>query len=82
MAEITTTDPLAAQQPTADRFAERVAVIREELRERMDCPLTDEEFDQGPDVRANLYAPAAEKARAQSLLSPSEPVRGQSVRGR
>ncbi|MEV0223387.1 hypothetical protein [Streptomyces sp. NPDC050704] len=76
MAEITTTAPLAARQLTADRLAERVAATREALRERMGCPLTDEELDQGPDVLANLYALAAEKIRTQGLLSPSEPVRG------
>ncbi|MER5225335.1 hypothetical protein [Streptomyces flaveus] len=78
MAEITTTDPLAAQQLTA----ERVAATRQVLRERMGCPLTDEEFDQGPDVRANLYALAAEKIRVQGLSPSPELVRGQSARGR
>ncbi|MDQ0775676.1 hypothetical protein QF026_004142 [Streptomyces aurantiacus] len=57
-------------------------LTREPPRERMSCPLTDEELDQGPDVLANLYAPAAERARAQGLLSAAEPVRGQSTRGR
>jgi hypothetical protein len=56
--------------------------VREALRERMGCPLTDEELAQGPDVRANLYALAAEKTRAQGLPSPAEPVRGQTARGR
>ncbi|MGW0824874.1 hypothetical protein [Streptomyces sp. NPDC002845] len=82
MPEITTTDPSAAQQLTADRLAERVAAPREVLRERMGCSLTDEEFDQGPDVLANLYALAAEKIRAQGLLPRSEPVCGRSARGR
>ncbi|WP_051745000.1 hypothetical protein [Streptomyces yerevanensis] len=86
MAEITTRDPSAAQQLTAARLAERVAAIRETvreaLRERMGCPLADEELAQGPDVRANLYALAAEKTRAQGLPSPAEPVRGQTARGR
>lgn len=82
MAEITTTEPLAAQQLTADRLAERVAATREALCERMGCPLTDEELAQGRDGLANLYALAAEKVRAQGLPSTSEPVRGHSSRGR
>jgi hypothetical protein len=82
MAEITTTDPLAGQQLTADRLAERGAATREALRERMGCPLTDEELGQGPDVLASPFALAAEKIRAQGLLCPSEPVRGQSAWGR
>jgi len=82
MPEITITDPSAAHRLTADRLAERVAATREVLRERMGCPLTDEEFDQGPDVLANLYALAAEQARVQGLLSASERERGQSAPGR
>ncbi|WP_371791816.1 hypothetical protein OG285_20595 [Streptomyces sp. NBC_01471] len=58
-------DQLAAQQPTAAQVAERVAATRKVLRERMGCTLTDEEFDQGPDVLANVYALAAEKVHAQ-----------------
>ncbi|MPY62338.1 hypothetical protein [Streptomyces spongiae] len=82
MPEITTTAPSTAQQPTVDQLAERIAAIRETLRERMGCPLTDEELDQGPDVLANLYALAAEKVRARGQLPPPEWVRGQSARGR
>jgi hypothetical protein len=82
MAEITTTDHLALQQFTADQLAERVAATRGALRERMGCPLTDEELDQGPDVLVNLYALAAEKIRAQGQLPPPEWVCGQSARGR
>ncbi|MGW3659898.1 hypothetical protein ACWD6R_31525 [Streptomyces sp. NPDC005151] len=52
---------LAAQQPTAAQIAERVATTRKVLRDRMGCTLTDEEFDQAPDVLANVYAMAAEK---------------------
>ncbi|MER7683434.1 hypothetical protein [Streptomyces sp. NPDC097610] len=57
-------EQLAAEQPTAEQIAERVAATRKVLRERMGCTLTDEEFDNGPDVLANVYAMAAEKARA------------------
>ncbi|WP_328838367.1 hypothetical protein [Streptomyces europaeiscabiei] len=55
---------LAAEQPTAEQIAERVAATRKVLRERMGCTLTDEEFDGGPDVLANIYAMAAEKMRS------------------
>ncbi|MFJ2966612.1 hypothetical protein ACIPIC_30425 [Streptomyces collinus] len=54
-------EQLAAEQLTADQIAERVAAARKVLRERMGCTLTDEEFDQGPNVLANVYAMAAEK---------------------
>ncbi|MFI5768662.1 hypothetical protein ACIA74_08920 [Streptomyces sp. NPDC051658] len=57
-------DQLASQQPTAAQIAERVATTRRVLRERMGCTLTDEEFEDGPDVLANVYAMAAEKMRA------------------
>ncbi|MEU9189618.1 hypothetical protein AB0D14_34770 [Streptomyces sp. NPDC048484] len=82
MAEITTTDPSAAHRLTAEQLAERVAATGEALREQMGCTLTDEGLDKGPDVLANLYALAAEKARAQGLPSAAEPVRGQSAGGR
>ncbi|MCX4408875.1 hypothetical protein ACFV8Z_23160 [Streptomyces sp. NPDC059837] len=55
---------LAAEQPTAEQITERVAATRKVLRERMGCTLSDEEFDNGPDVLANVYAMAAEKAHA------------------
>lgn len=57
-------DQLAAQQPTAAQIAERVVTTRRVLRESMGCTLTDEEFEQGPDVLANVYAMAAEKMHA------------------
>ncbi|MFE9596991.1 hypothetical protein [Streptomyces hokutonensis] len=57
-------EQLAAQQPTAEQIAERVAATRKVLRERMGCTLTDEDFDNGPDVLANIYAMAAEKMHA------------------
>ncbi|GCB48083.1 hypothetical protein [Streptomyces sp. NL15-2K] len=46
------------------------------------CPLNDEELDQGSDVLTKPYALAGVKIRPQGLLSPAEPVRGQSARGR
>ncbi|WP_237519905.1 hypothetical protein [Streptomyces sp. HUCO-GS316] len=54
-------EQLASEQLTAEQIAERVAVTRKVLRECMGCTLTDEEFDQGPNVLANVYAMAAEK---------------------
>ncbi|MEV5549381.1 hypothetical protein AB0L35_25155 [Streptomyces sp. NPDC052309] len=57
-------EQLAAEQPTAEQIAERVAATRKVLRERLGCTLSDEEFDSGPNVLANVYAMAAEKARA------------------
>jgi hypothetical protein len=59
-----TLEQLAAERPTAEQIAERVAATRRVLRERMGCTLTDEEFDNGPDVLANVYTMAAEKAHA------------------
>lgn len=58
-------EQLATQELTAEQIAERVAATRAVLRERMGCTLTDEEFDQGPDVLANIYAMAAEKMHTQ-----------------
>ncbi|MFB7656285.1 MULTISPECIES: hypothetical protein [unclassified Streptomyces] len=55
---------LASEQPTAEQIAERVAATRAVLRERLGCTLSDEEFDNGPDVLANIYAMAADKTRA------------------
>ena len=75
-------EELAAQQLAADQIAERVAATRKVLRERLGCTLTDEEFGQGPDVLANLYALAAEKVLVQGLLPPPDPVRGQAAPGR
>ncbi|MFD4558537.1 hypothetical protein ACFWP5_30195 [Streptomyces sp. NPDC058469] len=57
-------EQLAAEQPTAEQIAERVAATRKVLRERMGCTLSDEDFDNGPDVLANIYAMAAEKMRS------------------
>ncbi|MET7436778.1 hypothetical protein ACWERY_10955 [Streptomyces sp. NPDC004082] len=54
---------LAAELPTAQR-TERLAADREVVRRVIGIDLSDEEFDQAPDVRGNIYKIAAEKARA------------------
>jgi hypothetical protein len=59
-------EQLAAREPTAEQIAARVAATREVLRNRLGCTLSDEELDHGPDVLANVYAMAAEKARARA----------------
>jgi hypothetical protein len=57
-------EQLAAEQPTAEQIAERVAADRRVVREVIGLELSDEEFDQAPDVLGNIYRIAAEKARA------------------
>ncbi|MFH9572126.1 hypothetical protein [Streptomyces sp. NPDC017230] len=57
-------EQLASEQPTAQQIAERVAATRTVLRERLGCTLSDEEFESGPNVLANIYAMAADKTRA------------------
>ncbi|MEJ1201024.1 MULTISPECIES: hypothetical protein [unclassified Streptomyces] len=57
-------EQLASEQPTAEQIAERVAATRAVLRERLGCTLSDEEFENGPNVLANIYAMAADKTRA------------------
>ncbi|GAA2606292.1 MULTISPECIES: hypothetical protein [Streptomyces] len=57
-------EQLASEQPTAEQIAERVAATRTVLRERLGCTLSDEEFENGPNVLANIYAMAADKTRA------------------
>ncbi|MEO3841706.1 hypothetical protein [Streptomyces sp. B22F1] len=58
-------EALAAEQPTAAQRAERLAADREVARRRLiGVDLSDEEFDQAPDVLGNIYKMAAEKARA------------------
>lgn len=54
---------LASRELTAAQIEERVSESRRVLRERLGCTLTDEEFDNGPDVLANVLRIAAEKAR-------------------
>ncbi|MFE0799871.1 hypothetical protein [Streptomyces sp. NPDC058812] len=56
-------EQLASEQPTAEQIAERVAATRAVLRERLGCTLSDEEFENGPNVLANIYAMAADKTR-------------------
>ncbi|MFE5026245.1 hypothetical protein ACFRAO_23745 [Streptomyces sp. NPDC056656] len=57
-------EALAAEQPTAAQRAERLAADREVVRRQIGIDLSDEEFDQAPDVLGNIYKIAAEKARA------------------
>ncbi|MEU5522735.1 hypothetical protein ABZ759_19260 [Streptomyces sp. NPDC047860] len=57
-------EQLAAEQPTAEQIAERVAADRRVVREVIGLDLSDEDFDQAPDVLGNIYRLAAEKARA------------------
>ncbi|GAB7036049.1 hypothetical protein AB0G35_24210 [Streptomyces sp. NPDC021749] len=57
-------EALAAEQPTAAQRAERLAADREVVRRMIGVNIRDEEFEQAPDVLANLYKIAAEKARA------------------
>ncbi|MFC0596836.1 hypothetical protein [Streptomyces palmae] len=55
---------LAAEQPTAAQRAERLAADREVARRLIGVDISDEEFDQAPDVLSNIYKIAAAKARA------------------
>ncbi|MFD4652389.1 hypothetical protein [Streptomyces sp. NPDC058441] len=56
-------EALAAEQPTAAQRAEKLAADREVVRRQIGIDLSDEEFDQAPDVLGNIYKIAAEKAR-------------------
>ncbi|MEV6775725.1 hypothetical protein [Streptomyces syringium] len=56
-------EALAAEQPTAAQRAERLAADREAVRRVIGVGISDEEFDQAPDVLGNIYKIAAEKAR-------------------
>ncbi|MCZ0988450.1 hypothetical protein [Streptomyces diastatochromogenes] len=73
-------EELAAQQLTAEQIAERVAASRQVVREKIGLDLTDEEFDQAPDILGNIYRIAAEKVRlameASAACSSSTPGRG------
>ncbi|MFC5802589.1 hypothetical protein [Streptomyces formicae] len=57
-------DTLAAAQPTAAQRAERLVADRDVVRRAIGVGISDEEFDQAPDVLGNIYKIAAEKARA------------------
>ncbi|MDT0450845.1 hypothetical protein [Streptomyces hesseae] len=57
-------EALAAEQPTAAQRAERLAADREHARELIGIDISDEEFDEAPDILGNIYKIAAEKARA------------------
>ncbi|MET9904837.1 hypothetical protein [Streptomyces sp. NPDC006446] len=57
-------EALAAEQPTAAQRAERLAADRDVVRRLMGIELTDEDFEQAPDVLGNIYKIAAEKARS------------------
>ncbi|MFD6548662.1 hypothetical protein [Streptomyces sp. NPDC058398] len=57
-------EALAAEQPTAAQRAERLAADRDVVRRIMGIELTDEDFEQAPDVLGNIYKIAAEKARS------------------
>ncbi|WP_089101728.1 hypothetical protein [Streptomyces hyaluromycini] len=56
-------DELAAQQPTAEQIAERLAADRQVVRDVIGLDISDDEFDQAPDVLGNIRRIAAEKAR-------------------
>ncbi|MFD5542342.1 hypothetical protein ACFWIJ_32130 [Streptomyces sp. NPDC127079] len=56
-------DELAAQQPSAEQIAERLAADRQVVRDVIGLAISDEEFDQAPDVLGNIRRIAAEKAR-------------------
>ncbi|MFE4703236.1 hypothetical protein ACFRIC_39800 [Streptomyces sp. NPDC056738] len=57
-------EALAAEQPTAAQRAERLAADRDVVRRLVGIELTDEDFEQAPDVLGNIYKIAAEKARS------------------
>lgn len=56
-------EQLAAEQPTEEQIAERVAADRRVARDVVGVDISDEEFDQAPDVLGNIYRIAAEKIR-------------------
>ncbi|MFD1661229.1 hypothetical protein ACFSL4_24240 [Streptomyces caeni] len=57
-------EELAAQQRTVEQIAERLAADRQVVRDVIGVDISDEEFDQAPDVLGNIYLIAAEKVRA------------------
>ncbi|NUP31707.1 MAG: hypothetical protein HOU01_08315 [Streptomycetaceae bacterium] len=57
-------EALAAEQPTAAQRAERLAADRAVARRLIGVDLSDEEFEEAPDILANIHKMAAAKARA------------------
>lgn len=56
-------EQLAAEQPTEEQIAERVAADRRVVRETIGVDISDAEFDEAPDILGNIYRVAAEKVR-------------------
>ncbi|MGW2568785.1 hypothetical protein [Streptomyces sp. NPDC001537] len=56
-------EQLAAEQPTAEQIAERVAADRQVVRDVIGLDISDDEFERAPDVLGNIYKIAAEKVR-------------------
>ncbi|MEV7381883.1 hypothetical protein [Streptomyces lydicus] len=57
-------ETLAAAQPTAAQRAEQLAADRDVARRVIGVEISDEEFEQAPDVLGNIYKIAANKVRA------------------
>lgn len=55
---------LAEREPTREQIAERLKADRDVARANMGVDMSDEEFDQAPDILGNIYRIAAEKVRA------------------
>ncbi|MFI9305774.1 hypothetical protein [Streptomyces triculaminicus] len=56
-------EALAAEQPTAAQRAERLAANRELARKLIGIEISDEEFDQAPDIFGNICKVAADKIK-------------------
>ncbi len=57
-------EALAAEVPTAAQRAERLAADREYVRTVIGVDISDAEFDQAPDILANIRRIAASKVLA------------------
>ncbi|MFB7374384.1 hypothetical protein ACFC0D_31620 [Streptomyces sp. NPDC056222] len=55
---------LAEREPTKDQIAERLRADRDHARALMGVDMSDEEFDEAPDILGNIYRIAAQKVRA------------------
>ncbi|MEU2162251.1 hypothetical protein ACFVY9_18515 [Streptomyces sp. NPDC059544] len=55
---------LAEREPTQAQTAERLRADRDAARRNMGTDMSDDEFDQAPDILGNIYKIAAEKVRA------------------